>query len=359
MARARGTGRDRTPLWLFADQLGPHFHHAPEHREREIVVIRSDAAFAGKAYHRQKLHLVLAALYRFADEHGDRVHLIHAPTYREGLRRFGRTVVVHEPNSHAADRFVRRLHEEGLVERIFPTPGFALPKAEFAAWARGRKRFLMEDFYHAQRRRFEVLVEGADPVGGQWNFDHENRHPPPHTERLGVPAPWQPRENDVDDQVRDELDRAAAAGAIHPVGVDGPRRFAVTHDEARRALRRFLDARLPTFGPQQDAMLSQDWAMSHALLSVPLNLGLLDPLGVVRQAERRWREGRAPLAGTEGFIRQVLRWRVDLAPVLALRAGLPAPKPSAGAHAAAAVVAGTRRGRAHRELPAHRARRRP
>jgi deoxyribodipyrimidine photolyase-related protein len=56
-------------------------------------------------------------------------------------------------------------------------------------------------------------------------------------------------------------------------------------------------------------MLACDWAMSHALLSVPLNLGLLAPLDVVREAERCHREGRAPLNSVEGFIRQILGWR--------------------------------------------------
>src|SRR5262249_6906148 len=99
------------------------------------------------------------------------------------------------------------------------------------------------------------------------------------------------------------------AGRLDPVGLDGPRLFPVTHAEAQRALRRFLDTRLRTFGAYQDAMLAGDWAMSHALVSVALNLGLLDPLDVVRRAEGRTRDGRAPLNSVEGFIRQILGWR--------------------------------------------------
>ena len=49
--------------------------------------------------------------------------------------------------------------------------------------------------------------------------------------------------------------------------------------------------------------------MAHSLLSVPLNLGLLHPLDVVREAESAYRSGDAPLPGVEGFVRQVLDWR--------------------------------------------------
>jgi hypothetical protein len=83
----------------------------------------------------------------------------------------------------------------------------------------------------------------------------------------------------------------------------------VTAAEGRRALAHFVRHRLPRFGPPEDAMLTDDWAMAHSLLSVPLNLGLLHPLDVVREAEAAHRTGDVPLAGAEGFIRQVLGWR--------------------------------------------------
>lgn len=49
--------------------------------------------------------------------------------------------------------------------------------------------------------------------------------------------------------------------------------------------------------------------MAHALLSVPMNLGLLDPLDVVRSAERKRHRGRSRMSIVEGFVRQVLGWR--------------------------------------------------
>jgi deoxyribodipyrimidine photolyase-related protein len=56
-------------------------------------------------------------------------------------------------------------------------------------------------------------------------------------------------------------------------------------------------------------MLAGDPVLAHSSLSVPLNLGLLHPLEVVRAAEDAYRRGQAPIASVEGFIRQVLGWR--------------------------------------------------
>ena len=120
-----------------------------------------------------------------------------------------------------------------------------------------------------------------------------------------MPKPYQPREDDIDEQVRRDLD----ALALDTVGADGPRLFAVTPAEARRALDRFITHRLPLFGRYEDAIMGDDWAMAHSLLSVPLNMGVLHPLDAVHAAETAYRDNAAPLAATEGFIRQILGWR--------------------------------------------------
>ena len=108
--------------------------------------------------------------------------------------------------------------------------------------------------------------------------------------------------------MRADLDAWAADG-VEFVGEDGPRRFAATRDEALAALAFFIEHRLPTFGRYEDAMLSGDRWMSHSLLSAPLNLGLLDPVEVVRAAEDAYAEGHAPIAAVEGFVRQIIGWR--------------------------------------------------
>ena len=294
-----------TPLWLFADQLGPAVYGG-EHAGRPILLIEATSAFRRRRYHRQKVHLVLSALRHAQADLGERATLIRADSYTEALRDYGRPVLVHEPTSHAAEQFVARLCGEGLVAEVLPTPTFALPRAQFRQWAGDRKRFRLEDFYRAQRRRFGVLMDGDEPVDGRWNFDTDNRESPPKgAAALGAPAPYHPVEDDIDAAVRRDID----ALDLDTIGVDGPRLFAVTPTEADEALRRFIADRLPLFGRYEDAMMGADWSMAHSLLSVPLNLGVLHPLDAVHAAEAAYRSGSAPLAAVEGFIRQILGWR--------------------------------------------------
>jgi deoxyribodipyrimidine photolyase-related protein len=305
MSVTANTSRDDTPLWLFADQLGPHVHGG-EHAHREVLLIEATSALRKRRYHRQKLHLVLSGLRHAAHDLGDRATLLRAANYTEALRDYGRPVLVHEPTSFAAEEFVTRLRADGLVADVLPTPTFALPRADFEHWAGNRQRFRMEDFYRDQRRRFDVLMDGADPVGGRWNLDVENREPPPKGQStLGVAKPYRPREDDIDERVRRDLDEMD----LDTVGVDGPRLFAVTPAEAKRALARFVEHRLADFGRYEDAIMADDWAMAHSLLSVPLNMGVLHPLDAVQAAEQAYRDGAVPLAAAEGFIRQILGWR--------------------------------------------------
>jgi len=185
--------------------------------------------------------------------------------------------------------------------------GFCSSRAEFSNFAEGKKRLKLEDFYRIQRKRLDLLMDGGEPELGKWNFDEANRLPPPKS-GLGLPHPYQPLEDDLDRQVREELNALEADGVVF-TGTDCPRKFAATRQEALLAIQDFLENRLDLFGPYEDAVDSNDWVMAHSMLSVPMNMGLIDPLELVRMVEREYREGRARIESVEGFIRQIIGWR--------------------------------------------------
>lgn len=288
--------------WIFADQLGPHFVDG----DQPVLLIESRAVLRRRRFHRQKAHLVLSALRHRARALGGRAIFLERETYAEALDAVGERVEVCAPLSFAARRLVDRPDVTVLPER-----GFVTSAADFTHWVGGRKRgrLLLEDFYRDARRRHGVLMDGDLPAGGEWNYDHENREPPPKTDTLPVTAPWRAVEDDIDAEVRADLDRWERDEGVQFVGADGPRWAPATAAEAADALRHFVATRLPTFGRWEDAMLAGDPFMSHSLLSPALNLGLLDPLDCVRAAEAAYRRGEAPLASVEGFVRQIMGWR--------------------------------------------------
>jgi deoxyribodipyrimidine photolyase-related protein len=292
----------RTRRWLFADQLGPQYLDDPD---QQVLLIESRAVFRRRRFHRAKAHLLLSALRHRAAELGEQALVLRVDTYDEALAQVDEPLSVVQPTSYAADRFVRSHGLEVLPEGR----GFATTREDFTAWATGRKRLLMEDFYRWQRVRFDLLMEGTEPVGGQWNLDHDNREPPPKRETLGLPEPWLPGEDEIDAQVREDLDRWERDGEVSFVGVDRPRWAPATRWEAQAALAHFVRHRLADFGPTEDAMLGADPWMSHSALSPAINLGLLHPLECVHAAESAYRDGLAPLNSVEGYVRQVIGWR--------------------------------------------------
>ena len=287
--------------WIFAGQLGEIFDDGGP-----MLLIEARSVLRRRPIHRAKAHLILSAIRHRAAELGDRVEFHQVDSYSEVTR--GRDdLEVIDPTSWAARRTVR-----ALGARILPSRGFVTTEEEFAAWAatRGDGRLLLEDFYRDTRIRTGLLMEGAAPVGGQWNYDHDNRRPPPkNASSLGLPDPRWPVEDDIDAGVRADLDRWQAAGDIRLVGDDGPRRFAATGTEAEAALADFVETRLGDFGPFEDATLTGDWTMAHSLLSAPMNLGLLDPRHVVDTVAAEYANGNAPLSSVEGFVRQIAGWR--------------------------------------------------
>jgi deoxyribodipyrimidine photolyase-related protein len=265
-------------------------------------------------HHPQKIALVFSAMRHFADElraDGWRVAYtrLDDPANTQSLpgeliRRAAETgateVIATRPGEW---RLIAALEEAPLKVTLLPDDRFICSEAEFAAWAEGRKQLRMEFFYREMRRKTGLLMQGDQPAGGQWNFDHDNR-------KQAKPDLFRPRPpRFAPDAITEEVLKlvetrfGANFGTLRPFG------WATTRVDALLALDHFIAQALPTFGDEQDAMLADDPTLSHALLSPYLNLGLLDPLEVCRRAEEEWRQGRAPLNAVEGFIRQILGWR--------------------------------------------------
>ncbi len=180
---------------------------------------------------------------------------------------------------------------------------FLASHAEFERWADGRKQLRMEYFYRDMRRKTGLLMEDGNPVGGKWNFDHDNRKPAKGD--LFREGPLQHDPDEITQQVLALVEQhfADSFGDLDPFW------FATDRAGALASLDHFITHHLAQFGDFQDAMLDDDKFLHHSLVSFYINAGLLGPLEVCEAVAKAYNDGKAPINAAEGYIRQIIGWR--------------------------------------------------
>ena len=270
-----------------------------------IIFVESQRMLKSRTWHIQRLWFMISAARHFVHEltaAGFKVTYLKAESSRAGIETFMKSeqitkVIAAAPNSY---RMSQELSD--LIEFI-PNDHFLTAREEFAEWAQSQKSLLMENFYRNQRRKFDLLMDGDKPTGGAWNFDKENRLPPP--KNYQYPAYLVHKLDQLDKDVLAEIKNSDLKlwGEL-PDGTWG-----TTKAAALKQLNYFLDEHFADFGPYEDAMTTENWALHHSLLSPYLNIGLIHADEIIAAVRKRYQKGDIPLASCEGFIRQVIGWR--------------------------------------------------
>ena len=296
---------------ILGDQLNPsHSWFATVDPSITYVMmeVRSETDYV--LHHAQKVLAIFAAMRRFAERLRAQGHAVryirigdadNKHTLRENI-----AMVMQECDAQSWEHM--QPDEWRVDQHLGPTPytteHFLSERDDVALLFKGKKRWLMETFYRQMRVRYNVLVDADhQPVGGSWNFDEENRRPWKGT----PPEPIDPRPHHDCSALWQEITTAGVAtmGNAHADDL----RWPLDAEEAQSVLTAFLDNALPHFGTYQDAISRKARRLFHAMISFSLNVKMLHPLDVVRQAEQRYHDGTAPIAAVEGFIRQILGWR--------------------------------------------------
>ena len=263
-----------------------------------IVLVESARMTTGRNWHKERLFFLISSARHFAkslEDEGFKVEYVKAATTVAGLKIVQKNylklpIVCAEPSSFRQFEALKA-HGVIFVENDF----FLTPRALFHSWAKDQKNYLMENFYRKQRTRLNILMEGNEPVGGSWNFDKENRLPPP--KKYEGPKYLEHQRDEIDNQVSLEISH-------EPTNT-----WATTRKGALAQLKNFIDNHFAEFGPLEDAMTTDNWALHHSVLSPYLNNGLLHPSEVIRAAVQAFNKGSIPIESAEGFIRQVIGWR--------------------------------------------------
>lgn len=263
-----------------------------------ILFVESKRMCSGRNWHPERLFFLISSARHFAQElvtEGFTVDYLQAATTQDGIEQYQRKypkMTLHA-TMQSSFRLQQTLTELGaeFVENDF----FLTPRDLFEEWASTQKSYLMENFYREQRRRLNILMEKGKPVGGAWNFDKENRLPPPKNYK------W-PKYLDFE---RDEIDHKVAK----ELNIELKNTWATTRAGALKQLKRFISEHFANFGPYEDAMVLDSWSLHHSVISPYINNGLLHPQEVLAAATKAFASGKIPIESAEGFIRQIIGWR--------------------------------------------------
>ena len=266
-------------------------------KARDTVVmaeVADEAAYV--RHHPKKIALIFAAMRKFA-------HALEQDGWKVVYTQLDDT----DNAGSIVGELLRRAAQTGASEVLATEPGEwrLIDKLKYAPL---KVHLLpddlrMEYFYREMRRKTGLLMEGDQPAGGKWNFDHDNRKAAPEDVTVDGPLRFDP-----DATTREVLELVQARfgdnfGALEPFW------FATTRAEALQALDHFIANALPRFGDYQDAMLNESEFLYHAILSPYLNIGLLNVTEICEAAANAYAAGHAPINAAEGFIRQIIGWR--------------------------------------------------
>lgn len=305
---------------LLGDQLNPlhgWFRQPQAQVVYALMEIRQETDYV--RHHAQKILGIFAAMREFARQlqtAGHRVHYLRIddPQNRHALpanldnllQRYQASRFEYQlPDEHRLDvqlnDYVRR---QTIPCQPVDSEHFYTTRTDAAEWFAGKPHWLMEVFYRRMRVKHRVLLtDNRRPLGGQWNYDHDNRKSWPG--QPPAPADFRPRHD------HSALWQSVAAAGVNSFGEANASQFGwpVHRLEALQQLAHFIEQVLPHFGRYQDAMSQHHWRLFHSLLSFALNCKMLNPREVIAAAEIAYHNGNVPLAAAEGFIRQILGWR--------------------------------------------------
>ena len=304
-------------VWIIGDQLleaHPALIAATAQHGRDnvrVLLVESSRRLTHLPYQRKKLVLLLSAMRHYAKSlrtQGFTVDYIKAETFLEGVRQH---IASESPSilytmasaSYSGRQGQSRLKQTlGIPVEILANTQFLVGQFNPIPDPELGKRYVMETFYRAMRRKFGLLMDGDKPVDGQWNFDHDNR------KKL-------PKKVTPPDEARFEPDAMTLEVMAEVASIDGLTGqvegfdYAVTREGALHALDLFMLQRAANFGAYEDALTTRSHALYHSILSPYLNIGLLEPLELAQRMAQAFHDGLVPINSAEGFIRQIIGWR--------------------------------------------------
>jgi len=192
-----------------------------------------------------------------------------------------------------------------LSSKVFDSEHFMSTRFELHDFFKGKKTYLMESFYRSMRRKYDLMMDGDQPLTGKWNYDKENRKKLPKDHTPIEPLVFEKDISGIHQRIVD--------AGVKTIGNIDVKNFiwATSREESLQVLDFFIEKCLPLFGTYQDAMTPHYWSLYHSRISFSMNVKMLSPLEVVKAAIAHWEKNQdeITIAQIEGFVRQIIGWR--------------------------------------------------
>lgn len=214
-------------------------------------------------------------------------------------------------------RISNSIKNQDVKIKVFESKLFINSRAEIKAYFRDKKKFSQTHFYIAQRKKNNLLTDTQNrPLNGKWTFDVENRSKYPKAK-----IPPKLLKVELNEFYKEAINYVETNFASNYGVIDTNYIYPVTYKESEAWIEDFFKNRFADFGLYEDAIVQSEVVLNHSLLSLILNVGLIEPMEIINQAIKHYKQGTIPFNSLEGFIRQILGWREFIRAVYILRGG--------------------------------------
>ncbi|PZO39870.1 MAG: cryptochrome/photolyase family protein [Pseudanabaena frigida] len=281
---------DSKPLLIFVESLA-YATAIPHHKQKLVYMLSAQRHFAINCY--QKGFLVFNLF----------TESFYADALAEFLACYANIELIYMLPSEWDTR-----SQMSTLANIFGNRIKALPNQFFIADAEKfkpkiKKGYRLETFYRELRKQTSYLMQDGKPIGGNWNYDKENRKALP--KRIVIPEIPETKPDPITQEVIGLVQKYLP----NTFGKLDKFIYAVTRDRALELAQLFIETRLSSFGAYEDTIKLGEPFLFHSVLSIYLNNGLLLPQELCEMAIAAYEKNLAPLNSVEGFIRQILGWR--------------------------------------------------
>ncbi len=186
---------------------------------------------------------------------------------------------------------------------ILESPNFLLTKEHYSEYNKKRKskKVIFNNFYLWSKKTLDIYPNLK-------SLDKMNREVYDKSKDSKIPPI--PKIGKTDEEYIKEAIKYVNKHFPNNYGNTNSFNYPITHATANKWLKHFIKYKFKKFGPYQDFINKDNQTMFHSVLSSSINIGLINPIEIIKMIEKYKKNGRfiIPINSFEGYIRQLF-WR--------------------------------------------------